>query len=503
MFTRKLCWVMMAAAVTAAAPARGQSDDEKTVEAAVWLIERATLVHRDGFHNVLLRSLRQLGDPRLEPLFSELTQRTHPGLKIHGILGLAELRDPPRLDMALVADIKDPAVQAQLISAAIDSDLLTTEDARQLSNWPGLDPAVRVLVAGKLVADGEQIDTVLLNDALASDNEALRAMATLLKLQAEQGDPIAMLKEFDASDSPNRDRVRALLLQSAMKYDFKVIGPWAMQMLAEPDLERTLSYQALRAALMFDVPGAVNTWMHRYDTADGVAERLRLAMLVLDIADRVHPSVFRAMADDDTEEIRQVGKVGLAIHDKQPAGDAVAALVRMNNLLASRWALQYAAKLSETEPAEARPMLVALIEEAGNEEPRFRAQRVEHAVVAAQKLFENDPQATAVLRGLFGTAPVMVQEATLMGLIRATKGDPMPAIAAVREWPSRMAEAMALVIKAKHSDQLSPKELEELSLIVRGGAGLLDPLRIQAAWAYLRLTQQDRVALATVLGAGG
>jgi len=443
-------------------------------------------------------------DPRLEPLFSELTQRRHPGLKIHGILGLAELNDPPKLDMALVADIKDSAVQAQLLSAAIDSDLLTAADAEQLSNWPGLDPAVRVLVAGKLVADGKAIDPALLNEALAADNEALRAMATLLKLQAEQGDPIAMLKEFDVSDSINRDRVRALLLQTAMKYEFSIVGPWAVRMLDEPDLDRAISYQALRAALMFHVDGAVNTWMHRFDAAaDNVAERLRLAMLALDIAEHVHPSVFQAMVDDDVEEIQQIGRVGLAIRDGRPVAPAVTALLEMNNLLASRWALQYAIELSETDPAAARPMLVKLIEEAGDEEPRFRAQRVEHAVLATQKLFENDPRAVGVLRSLLVDSPVIVTEAMFMGLIRVNEGNPLPLVSAVEAYKSRTAEAMALVIRAKHGHELTADQREQLSLIVRGGSGLQDPLRIQAAWAYLKHTQQERVALAAVLGAGG
>jgi hypothetical protein len=500
MFTRNLALLIIAAGCLLPT-ARAGADE--TVDAAVWLIEQATLVHRDGRHNVLLRSLRQLEDPRLEPLFSELTQRRHPGLRIHGILGLAEIKDPPKLDMALVADIKDTAVQAQLLSAAIDSDLLTTADAEQLANWPGLDPAIRVLVAGKLVADGKKVDTSLLNEALASDNEALRAMATLLKLQIDQGDPIAMLKEVDVSESLGRDRVRALLLQTAMKYEFKVIGPWAMKMLNEEGLERAVAYQALRAALMFDVPEAVNAWMFRYDkAADNIAERLRLSMLALDIAKHVHPRIFQAMIDDDIEEIQQIGRVGMAIRDGKPIGEPIGKLVKLNNLLASRWALQYAVKLGEDEPAKVRPIFVALIEAAGDDEPRFRAQRLEHTVIATQKLFENDKEGAGLLRGMLKDSSVLVSEAMLMGLVRVTEGNPLPAVAAIDEDKSRTAAAMALVIKAKHSDKLTEDDVKQLSLIVRGGAGLLDPLRIQAAWAYLKHTQQDRVALATVLGGG-
>ncbi len=495
------------------APASAQDDGtaEKTVEQAVWLLQKSTLVHRNGMHNILLRALRQMGDPRLEPLFGELVQRSHPGLKIHGILGMAEIDDPPKLDLALVADINSTAVQAQLVSAAIDSELLTDADARQLASWPTLDPAVRVLVTSQLVAAKQDVDPVLLDEAMKSDNAALRAMAALLK--AQTGDAAAMqhLQATDAQAGVERDSVRALLLQTAMRYDFAVVGPWAMKMLNEDDMNRSIAYQALRAALMFDAPGAVNTWMHRFDTAGGEAERLRLAVLALDIADRLDPRIFQPMLSHEDNLLQQIGKVGTAIANGRPAAEAVAELVRMNNVLASRWAAQHALDLAAEAPERARPMLIAIIEVADDDKliaaapdtkPRFTAQRLEHAVAAVQKLHEHDPQGPTMLSSMIRKAPVLLQEAMLMGLIRSDGESPDAVVEGMSEFKSTAAGAMATLLRAKHAASLTDAQREELSLIVRGGAQLREPLRIQAAWTYLKLTQQDRVALAKVLGGG-
>ncbi|NBB82728.1 MAG: hypothetical protein GVY28_04915 [Alphaproteobacteria bacterium] len=501
--------------VTLAAPAAARAD--QAADQAVWLLEKATLVHRNGFHNVLLRALRQMRDPRLEPLFSELVQRHHPALRIHGILGMSEIADPPRLDLTLVADLDNPTTQARLVSAAIDSDLLNVEDARQLLRWPGLPASVRVLVVGKLLGEGKTIDQAVLDDALASDHAALRCMAALLKAQLGHAEAIKVLQRLDETPRPTRERVRSLLLQTAVRYGLDSAAPWARNLVraklqednvGKPDWRMSpVGYQALRAALTFNDGEAVNLWMACFDQAaiadSPESERLRLAMLALDLAEDLDERIFQAMLDDDQGLIRTIGRVGRAIAAGQSRQAPIAQLIDQNNKLANAWALQYAARLSEDQPARARPLFVAIIGAAASDEPRFRAERLENAVVAVEKLHETAPNAGAVLRPMIAEASTYMQEAMLMGLIRSDGARPDQVIQGIDDYASRVAEAMALILQAKHAQTLGDERLKRLALIVRGGVReLQDPLRIQAAWTYLRLTQQDRVALATVLGAG-
>ena len=72
-------------------------------------------------------------------------------------------------------------------------------------------------------------------------------------------------------------------------------------------------------------------------------------------------------------------------------------------------------------------------------------------------------------------------------------------LAGFDEFASKLSREMALLLRAKHGEALGPERLEQLALIVKGGAGLREPLRLQAAWAYLKQTRQEQVALADVL----
>lgn len=498
---RKPMKVWLFAAIVSAAVALPAPADE-TAEQAVWLLQKATLVHRNGFHNVLLSALRQMKDPKLEPLFSELIQRRHPGLKIHGILGMGEIADPPHLDLALLADIKEAGTQAQLVSAAIDSKLLTVDDARRVMQWPGLDPAVQVLVVGMLLDEGEKVGSDVLHTAMESENIAMRAMAALLLMQTGKPEAIEELNKLSRSDSPKRDHVRALVLHMAIEYDFANIGPWAAAIVREPDLDRTFRKKALLAALKFNADGATDLWTGLYDENDNEAERIRLAMLALEAAGSVDAAVFEKLAASDSSLLSTIGRIGRSLDAGKLDLEAVTEFVKINSTLAGPWALQYGKKLLAEDLETGRAVIASVIREADSDDPRLRARRLQHAVLGTQVLHEEDPESAPTLTQLFADASLVVREAMLIGLIRSAGDNPERIIAGVK-FESRAAEAMALVLETKHAASLTAEQREALGLVVRGGGTLSEPLRIQAAWTYLKLTSQDRFALAKVLGNGG
>lgn len=489
---------LVAAALLVCLAAGPLAAKDETAESAVWLLKKATLVHRDGMHNILLRALRQLDDPDLKPLFSDLVQKQHPVLKIHGILALGEIDTNDHIDLALVADVKNTATQAQLVSSALEADLLSVEQCKQLIAWPGLDEAVKVIVATKLVHHKQLTDQSVLTAAIASDNMALRSMAALLKLELGDAAAAKHLDELNLSDQSIRETVQIMLLQTAVRYEFASIAPWALKLADDPTTEQNLAFLALRTAMRFKAPGAAESWERLFKSTIGPADRLRLAVLALDVAERLEPAVFDALATDTDEVIRQMGVVGKLRAAGQPAGAEVLKLLAMNNLLASQWALQHALEIPHE---QGRELLVGIIFNAeGGENPeRFRGQRLENSVLAAERMAEKDADAATLIPHLLQNTPSLTQEAILVGLIRS-KVDARPMIAPITKWPNDTAEYLALLLKIKNGEQPTPEQMQSLAMIVRGGAKLQDPLRIQAAWLYLKLTQQDRFALANVLG---
>lgn len=499
----RAAWYLLILTTVLAGPlvqsARAQ-DDQTTIERATWLLRKATLIHRRGFQNILLRALRQMEDPELEPLFSQLVQRPHSSMKIHGILGLAEISPRRELDLALVAELKSQAAQAELVSAAMDAKLLTTQDALQLINWPGLDRAVKVIVACRLVHEGQPFATQVLDEAVNDDNLALRGMAAMLRLQLDLPGALKQLEQVARDDAPNRDHVLTMLLESGMRYEFDRLGPWATWLLTGQQLDQQLEIRALRAAMMFQAPGAMNIWMQRFDAQENEAHRIRLAAMTLDIAERVEAPIFRQMAEDESKLIQQIAAAGRAIRDDQSATPAIETLIQQNNVLLSRWALHYASD----QPAEtARPILLALIKAADDGQEHFRAQRLELAVLASEQMAESGGAAShEALRRALADASPLLQEAILMGLIRTEGPVATQVLEGAVEPASRTGQAMALLLRAKQGEPLDKDQMQRLSLIVRGGAGLQEPLRLQAAWVYLKHTRRSQVALATVLGHG-
>lgn len=478
--------------------ANAADPSDQTVDSAVWLLKKATLVHQDGQHNVLLRALRQLGDADLEPLFNDLAGKSHPALKIHGILALAEISEDGKLDLAHVAELDDPATQARLLSTAIDSGLLSVEQARQMLAWSDLPPPVRIIVVSSLVERGRMDELPALSDALASDNPAVKGTAAMLRLQLGDEGAMEHLRRIDRSGDPSRDQVRMMLLQTATDRGFDRIGPWAMEVARDESAGKRLRLIALRAGVKFDAPEAVRYWRRRYDGAIGLADRIRLATLALDLAEKFPPEAFEPLIGEESELIRRMGRVGRAIAEGREAVEPILDLLEMNHLLASKWIAQHARDLSID---RAEPILMGIIRaaEGGSDADRFRGQRLENVVLAAQRLAEEAEAPGRLFRELFEEVPPLTQEAMLMALIRSDAQRPQRLIAEVDEWPSETARSMALLLRAKHERALTERQLERLGLIVRGGAGLREPLRIQAAWIYLKQTKQDELAIASVL----
>src|SRR5262245_53161231 len=87
------------------------ASDEATIEALIDHVRQALLDPSDQRLDVLLRSLRRVRDPSLRPLFVQIAASERPILRVHGVLGLAELESPQRIDMLLVKRLADPRQQ--------------------------------------------------------------------------------------------------------------------------------------------------------------------------------------------------------------------------------------------------------------------------------------------------------------------------------------------------------------------------------------------------------
>lgn len=499
---RPFAW---APALTGASIACADTQDD-VMDAAVLLISQSTVVDRRGTHNLLLKAIRHLNDPATRPLFASLAEADHPGLKIHGILGLAETSPEKSVDLSLIAQIDEPVVQSTVISAAMDGDLLSNEQAQQILTWDGLADEVKLLVAVRLTEAGLFDDAAMLREAMAGSKKlGGSALAAMLLMQLGDASGLTYLREtLDLSDDPQRDTVRAMILRTGLRHEFSRLAPWALELAKQPNTDPVLGLLALRTALRFGEPGAVDLWQTKFDSAAGSpAGRVRLALTALHLSPWLEPGVFQVIRQDPEPMLQGIAEAGtqIATHSEE-AADPIAALLEFGHPLINEWALTYAR--DHASDFDAQIILLGLVLAYDHSPQRGKARRLDEAVQAAQALYERDPQAAVnLLRPILEDPETdkLMTQAILLGMIRTRAPEALDVVHGLEGQLTNIdAQGLALLLLARSELPMNEQQMRDLSMFARGGGRLEDSLRVQTAWLYLKRTGLAQEALDRVLG---
>lgn len=358
------------AASAAAPPILADAADTR---AATALLREAVVVRPGGRHHRLLRALRYLEDPDLEPLFRRLRENEHAALRVHGLLGTAELATPRGVTTENLVDLERDDQRAEVISAALDGGLLDDRTLDELLAWPGLADEVKLLLATPRVAAGrvaagspahaamvaalggpaETAPPGGLNNphpaaepgagvmtgappdpfgrganpnrpATPARGLGRRGLAALLLHQMGDARGTRGLIALNNADVPSRDPVRATLLETARTHGLDRAGTWAYSIASEPDLPPRLAELALEVAAGFGDARAHRRWAEKFRAAENnLPRRTRLALTGLAFAAVARPEVFNVVAVDGDPFVAAVGRTARAVGDaSQPAGDA-------------------------------------------------------------------------------------------------------------------------------------------------------------------------------------
>lgn len=474
---------------------------DPAARSAVHLLRQSTQPSNDGLDNALLRSIRELRDPALAPLYSHLLASPHEVLKLHGILSLAEVTDPRQVNLTQVMTIKDVRLMAQLVGEALDRNLLNNDQIAQMLKWADLNEGVKVILATHLISNGHTVDQSILINALESNNLSRRAWAMMLLLQTDSSTTTDQLTKILDTEDPKRDEIRANLLTAAIINDFDRSAPWAAQVRTEADVNSNLAAIALRVGLRFGDAEAIAAWCSQYQASTNATDKTRLAVIALQTAQWLDPSVVGPLITEQDQSglLAAIGQAAVAIARNRAVGDAVAHLIQLNHPLTSRWALTYARHSAAA--VDARQILHSTIVAADGPEP-FVQQRIGYAIMATRYLCELDPDtAMTPIRIILADPKTsnLLRQAILVGLTQCRTDEAHTVVVGLKPFTDRNSRNLVLVLLARKHDFLSDQQMQDLSVLVRGGARLKDPLRIQAAWAYLRRTGQEKEALKLAL----
>ncbi|MCC7146404.1 MAG: hypothetical protein IT443_08155 [Phycisphaeraceae bacterium] len=490
----------------------GVKDADPTAWAAMRLIGGCLQTYPDGRHMRLLRAVRHLQDPELKPLYEQLLQSDSLVLKTHGFLGLAECNPHKQVDLKLLADVKDQTVLGQLVGAAMDTDLLDLDQARDLLNWGNVDDSVKVVLATKLIGAGEEVDAQVLQRAAGGPSLSERSLAAMLLAQMGDGRMLEQLSELDGSHDPERDIVRAMLLKAAMRMEYRRVSVWAYSLSQDERTPPPLRLLGLQTALRLGQAQARRAWESALDKTDDPAMKIRLAILALQVAPWVEEDMFEELEDSGDELLADIGRAGRAIASQSEAknsgkskgeakdtGADFTRLVKRGHPVVNNVMLAFA-ESKEAGEEQMRVILIAVLDalEGPN---RDRSERTEQAMEAVESLMEKRPDmAVNLIKERLAQAQGSedIEHALLMGLVRCRQPRALEVVEGFKP-ADDVGRSLATLIRARYADTLGDDDLSRLGLIVRGGSGLEEALRLQAGWLYLKRKGQEQQALSQVL----
>jgi len=404
--------------------------DPADTRAATELLREAVRVGPGGRHHRLLRALRFLEDPDLAPLFGRLRENEHAALRVHGLLGTAELATPRGVTTENLVDLERDDQRAEVISAALDGGLLGDRTLDELLAWPGLADEVKLLlatprVAAGRVAAGSPAHTAMVaalgvpdaaGDAVGFDGNPApqprdtdrapnapgardrglgrRGLAALLLHQMGDARGTRGLIALNNADGPARDPVRATLLETARTHRLDRAGTWAYSIASEPDLPPRLGELALEVAAGFGDARAHRRWAAQVRAAgDSLPRRTRLALTGLAFATAAEPEVFNVVAVDGDPFVATVGRAARAVADaSHPAADASHPAADASHLAAdaSHPSADASHPAADASPEAADALTAALDALHATDHPRA------HAWLAAFAADPSTPDAVAV-----------------------------------------------------------------------------------------------------------
>lgn len=490
---------------------RADAQADAGVTSATILLADATTPQRDGSHKAMLLSLRKLDDPAMLPLFTGLSNSPYLTMRIHGRLGAASLSPTRRIDLSMLAEIDDPRELVQVLSAAIDDDLIDNAGMATLLTWNGLDLPLRQAIALRLLARGGEVDVtpfrVSLDLPINENTPAAKLLQYALAglLLAEAGDEASKamgqsaLAKLATVQSQWTDAVIGQTLDAAMRQGYSSAGGLAMPVAKGANHEGQLRLLAIQSALRLGAPGAAAVWQSMFRDEQSTAQRIRLAMIALDAAAQVEPALFDTL-NNQGEWIGYIAKAGRAIASQRVDASAFEPLIATGQPLSIQWIITHC----QRDTPDYGPALLALVikhHDKGLAHHRSRMTQV--GIAAATAWCELYPDRLEPLMAMLATTrddDLPIRQVALMGIANA-RGDLASLAKAVEPdlHNDFTTESLRLFIRARHGAQLTDAEWRRVSDIVQGVGNLNASMRLQLGWAYLKQQGQANAAITQAL----
>jgi hypothetical protein len=475
----------------------GASSD-RAVESSIRQLRRVVVPRRDGSHLVLLSSLRQLRDPSLRSFFYQLSQYGSPLVRIHAILGLAEIDETGQIDPWLVSQLDSPETRYAAISYALERDLLDADHMGKLLEWDDLESKARALLLAELVAQGQPANQEALTHLAEHANVDVAGLAAAALTQLGDIAPMSAYRaRLDTLPPAERARHLQMMFRAIAEYRFTTASDWVAEIVEASETTPEIATEGVATLLALNPQRGAVVWTRALGDSPSYGKRVRFALLLLAAGAGVPAATYDELPAGDTL-IDAMARAGKAISSGQDATEALIALLNLGHLKTTRWAMDAAEKLPDEQAARVYLHLIDRVDG----DRRGQDERAELAMLATARMFEIDPE-TVTRRLEQVPDDSLTQQAMLMGLLESQSPAAGEAARRVKRIGYSHADSVALILIAKHAQPPSAQELDQLGVIASGGGRVSDGLRAQAAWLYLKHTSKIEQALAETFADAG
>ena len=251
-------------------------------EASIRQLRTAVSSGPDTQRHALLKSIRQLADPQLRPLFLKLANSDDWLLQTHGILGLAELTPEQRVDPWLIkrlAATREPDARGDrsvTLLLAMDLELLGAEQVPEILQWEDLQPLAKARLLCFLAGSGQTPDLTLVEPLATHQDIEVAGLASCLL--ANFGSSAALeeyLERLSKEDDRLRQQMLWMLCEGIDRYDLNGMLEFVKRETSTSAPDSRLAFAGLAAMLSLDPAAGARRYADMLASEPSMSTRLR------------------------------------------------------------------------------------------------------------------------------------------------------------------------------------------------------------------------------------
>ena len=462
------------------------ADQASYRESAIRHLKKAVTPQRDESHLTRLAALQRLSDESLEQLFLELVEHDSWRMQVYAVLGLANLSEDGNVMPWLITQL-DPLARNEILALSIDEKRLSPKQARTLIKWEELEEANHLALLAYLKSLGEPIDVSEIKPMLDSSYEKVVAAALLILtwLGDEEaidriGDVIAELPESRQFD------ILMTLVMFIERYQIEEAARWMDVLVTSNRMDGRfpeLIQPGTATLLTIEPSTGIRHWKEWVGPTPKRRDQITAALMLLQVGAELDTSNADQL-DQSDELVKSILDAANAVATN--SDDSARRIMELYDLNHLRSTVILPGVIKTLPKNQQTIVLNHFLDRLSVDAENPMNQML--AIEATEQLLTIDPESIlGRLREAADDGPL--QEAILFGILQHRDPNAIESVRPIKQIGLSLPDSLALLIIARESEDLNETQQRNLGLIASGGV-LSEPLQVQAAWLYMKHTDQ-------------